>query len=311
MRAFALLALAACGNGSSAPRTTGPSSAVSPTVAEAQPDGADDVVVATVNGKPVYGSCVAAQAAGHGVDARAALDQCVAFELLAQEAEARGLLADLDVADAWRRELVRAVIQTDLGSITSYDQLLARFPDKTAREHVAFQHRPEMRVAYFVRAELKRKDGPGSPAEIAAGEVMQAVYDELASVEGLMPADLVEVAQRIGTAHGGVKVSSGDIATTREKVPGVRVAIPQYRQALYEIPEIGRIHTPIRVDGYGWDVILWSETLPALDMTQTLLDSDLRRYFDPWTDQLAAGLGITYDIDDAKLAAVYGEDAAE
>ncbi len=44
---------------------------------------ADDAIVATVNGRPVWGSCVAIQAQ-RGATTPQALDQCIAFELLAQ-----------------------------------------------------------------------------------------------------------------------------------------------------------------------------------------------------------------------------------
>src|SRR5688500_12830444 len=109
MRALAaILVLSACGHGASTPPE--PVRHVVPTTAEAQPAGADDLVVARVDGRPVYGSCVRAQVAGLGVDVAAALDQCVAFELLAGAADAQGLRADEDVGDAWRREMVRALI---------------------------------------------------------------------------------------------------------------------------------------------------------------------------------------------------------
>jgi len=45
-----------------------------------------DVQVATVEGRPVWGSCVTAQTA-RGATKQAALDQCIGFELMAIEAE--------------------------------------------------------------------------------------------------------------------------------------------------------------------------------------------------------------------------------
>ena len=89
MRATLLLAIAACG-GSSGPSPVPPpaSSARPAPLVIATPRLTDgDVEVARVNGRPVWSSCVATQAAGAGSAEqlrRDALDQCIAFELLAQ-----------------------------------------------------------------------------------------------------------------------------------------------------------------------------------------------------------------------------------
>ena len=75
----------ACACGSSTPpkqaATSGP-----PAPLTATPASPSDVVVATVNGKPVYGSCVTIQAA-RGATKQQALEECISFELLAQAAE--------------------------------------------------------------------------------------------------------------------------------------------------------------------------------------------------------------------------------
>src|SRR5262245_24622681 len=96
-----LLVLVACGSSKAPapPTPTGPPAAWLPTPA------ADDVQVATVNGKPVWGSCVTAQGA-HAASKQDALKQCIDFELMAQAADARGLATDPDVALATRTALV-------------------------------------------------------------------------------------------------------------------------------------------------------------------------------------------------------------
>ncbi|HZJ62609.1 MAG TPA: hypothetical protein VFD36_03745, partial [Kofleriaceae bacterium] len=76
MRATVLLAIAACG-GSSNPPPAPPATTV---IATPRLTG-DDVEVARVNGRPVWSSCVATQAAaiaGAADRRRDALDQCVA-----------------------------------------------------------------------------------------------------------------------------------------------------------------------------------------------------------------------------------------
>jgi hypothetical protein len=312
MRAAVLLALAACGRGSSAPeRAVGPTSAVSPTTLEVQP-AADDFVVANVNGQPVYGSCVAAQAAGHGLDARAALDQCVAFELLAQEAERRGLRDDLDVGDAWRRELVRAVIREDLGKLTSFDQLPPAFlaSIKFEEQKNLFQ-RPEIRVSQYVRCKVPKKTPEGAPEDLAARDLCEAIFAELGDDEGVLAPELFEVAERIAKVKG---------AETPEHPAKPYVVFPEdakvkktekeFHDAIYALPEIGRLHAPVRTRN-GWDVILWNDTIPPADVTQEIFHADLRKYFIPWSDGIARGLGVTPWIDEALLATLAEPDEPE
>lgn len=305
--AVLLLAVAACGRDAAPTRAVGPSSAVSPTIVEAQPAGADDAVVATVNGHPVYGSCVAAQAAAHALEARAALDQCVAFELLAQEAEARGLRADVEVGEAWRRELVRAVIDDDLGEIDTFDELPRAFLDRIEfdEKQRPFLHRPEMRAAYFVRAAVAKTAKPGGAEDEAARALAQAIYDELRDRDDVLRDDLVETGTRLAAERGmpEIQTEPEPYFTPPDDSSPVRAAVPPFRNALYALPAIGTVHAPVRTK-WGWDVILWHDTLPAADLTEQMLGAAMRGYFVVWSDAIARTLGRTWTIDEALLASL-------
>src|SRR6185436_9235466 len=78
------------------------------------PAGPGDAIVATVDSRPVWGSCVAAQLARGGRSRRAALDECIDFELLAQAAEARGLgrAPDPELERARRAAMVGRLVET-------------------------------------------------------------------------------------------------------------------------------------------------------------------------------------------------------
>src|SRR5690349_5838184 len=76
------VALTACGS-SSTPGTQPGATSGPPAPLVASPAGPQDVKVATVNGRPVYASCVQTQAA-RGASKQDALQQCIDFELLAQ-----------------------------------------------------------------------------------------------------------------------------------------------------------------------------------------------------------------------------------
>jgi hypothetical protein len=92
MRRLLCLVIVACGSPNPPPTPVGPPAAI-----EAQRASPDDVIVAQVNGRPVWGSCVAIQAKRTGATRDAALRQCVDFELLAQSAEKRGFATNPDV----------------------------------------------------------------------------------------------------------------------------------------------------------------------------------------------------------------------
>jgi hypothetical protein len=72
---------------------------------------ADDVVVATVDGRPIYAAAIAAQARARGVDAKTALAELVDAEALAGEAHRRSLDRALDVRLATKGALARRYLQ--------------------------------------------------------------------------------------------------------------------------------------------------------------------------------------------------------
>jgi hypothetical protein len=72
----------------------------------------EDAVVATVDGRPIYATAVAAQAKARGVDVKTALSDLIDAESLAGEAHRRGLDRALDVRLATKGALVRRYLQT-------------------------------------------------------------------------------------------------------------------------------------------------------------------------------------------------------
>src|SRR5688572_17810971 len=134
-----LLLIAACGGGSSPPVVAGPPAAMIASPA------ADDVQVATVNGRPVWGSCVATQVkASPGKTKQVALDECVSFELLAQVAEQRGLDRHHETADATRTALVGRLVD-QFAARTTPDALRAKLDE--LYQPAAFTV-PERRVSW-------------------------------------------------------------------------------------------------------------------------------------------------------------------
>jgi hypothetical protein len=289
-----LLALAACGGSTTPPPApSGPPAALQPTPA------AGDVQVATVNGKPVWGSCVAAQAS-RGVSKQEALRQCVDFELLAQEAEARGLAIEPEVAVETRAALVNQLVAkdfedkyqkpSDFGAL--WDALYQR--NKHRFDHV------EYRGTVYVRVNVAKNASPADDASAKA--IADEIAAKLATERGLMPQHLVDLAQQI----------AGTRATlAHESVPPYsrKGLDPAYTDAMFSIPEVGRTATRAVRTPWGWDVILLNEIIPEAhpsmdEVVKRLMPEVKRTFFPQWTNQIAQRVGAKIEIEHENLKAL-------
>lgn len=266
---------------------------------EARPADAADLVVAKVDGRPVYGSCVAAQATAHHEDRKQALDDCIGLELLAGAAAARGLAKDPDVALAYRRALVARFVDVEFRQkFARWDDLPASLRDLAFKKYAWRMHRPEYRYAVYVRAPLDDKATPADDA--AAHALMQAVYDRLKDRDDLFPVDLYATADEL--AHGQRVDRSPSPYGTGIAGPGDRT----FTEPLFSIASIGRIAPPARTK-WGWDVILWVDTMTALETSaddlRAFLFPELRRtYFDQWVEELAKRRQDEIVVDEDRFA---------
>jgi len=265
-------ALAACG---------GDDRRVRPT-ARVDVEGGERTVVAEVNGRPIFGDCVATQAAAHGLDRHAAVDECIDFELLAQAAEARGLAADPEVREVQRREAVRQLVRRDFeaGHQGPADVPMEFIRDvwKNPRLRSAYDH-PEYRFCHYVRAPVAKAQR-GTPAEKEAETAMRNLYRELANRK-LTRAELGDIVDRY-RQQTSVKIELTDkpYDTPLEGKSG-----KQFARALFDIPEPGRVSPPTRT-AWGWDVILLTRISPERHETvEQAADEIRKRVFAPWREQ--------------------------
>ncbi|MGN6104111.1 MAG: peptidylprolyl isomerase [Kofleriaceae bacterium] len=291
--ALAVALFAACGGGPE-PR---PAPAAAPISPIAPPAGPADEVVARVDGRPVWSSCVAGQLARGAADRRAALDECVAFELLAAAADARGLAGDPEVAAETRRALVSRVVQ--LGFEDRYrtpadlrqpiDRIIERNRDKLVR--------PELRGSTFLRIELP---GNAPPERVAQARALaDQAARELAGRTGLFGIDLQELERRLA--------GTTDLRMLAAEVPpSPREALDAaYGDALWSVPEVGQVAGPVRTS-WGWDLVLLSEQQPPRTYTHDEVAAELfpgvrRTAFQTWIHQLAKSLGAKIEVDAAQL----------
>ena len=303
---LAAIALAACGSSGSG---AGPGPAPAAPVVIATPQlTADDAPVARVNGRAVWASCVAAQGraiAAGGEDQRraAALDQCIAFELLAQAAEARGLAGAPEVGEAARAAAVNRLVETEFERRYRTPADLAPQIDAVLARSPGLLHAPELRNSSYARFLVPT----GAPAAVDAAARARAerLAGELAGQTGLFGVHLFEAARRI--AEGGdVKLETTDFRlATREEL------VDDYAAALFAIPEIGRASPAFRTQ-WGWDVVVWTGGSPARDRPRDEVVAELfpelrRRQFQRWVSQLVKQLGVHIEVEQAEVARLDAE----
>jgi hypothetical protein len=284
-----VLWLAACGG---APLPPSPTSQVALEATRASPD---DAVVATANGKPVWGSCVATQAARHHRERAAALDECVAFELLAQEAARRGLDHAPEVVDAWRTALVSRFVEVAFEDASRTAGDLGETFDRFVDHNQWRSHRPEFRSSTYVRITVP--DGSPPDVDARARAIADALAGQLANETGLFKRNLLEAAYKVANnAHVDIEPATDALPKVMKVIyddrPPEHIARldKRYGDALYAISEVGRISLPVRTR-WGWDVILWTGGIAAREITRDQLSADLfpefrRAYFVAWVDEI-------------------------
>jgi hypothetical protein len=259
----------------------------------AQQQGTDDVIVAQVNGRPVWGSCVTAQSKGK--TKQAALDDCVSFELLAQAADARGLATDPDVVEATRSALVNRVVEVGFEDKYKSADDLKDILDKHVERNKARLSRPELRSSTYVRLPLTK---PLAEAEDPPPKLVE-LAQKLAGERGMMP---THVRAAVDEVFGAQTPEVTEVAYFAKD--GL---VAGYADPLFAIPDVGRTHPEVVRTRFGWDVILLTGVVPAKTYTREEAAAEAfpevrTAYFNVWVDQVARSLGVKIKIDPKQVA---------
>jgi hypothetical protein len=306
------LALAACGR-SPVP----PPAPVAPGVIATPRLTADDAPVARVNGRTVWASCVAVQAgrvpAGSEPERRAAaLDQCIAFELLAQAAEARGLAGAPEIAEARRAAAVNRLVETAFEQRYRTPADLGPLVDRAMKLNGWRMHLIQLRASTFARFVVPEHAAPA--IEARAHALANRLAAELAGQTGLYSVHLIEAAHRIAkdandandaTGAGGAGGSDVKLETSDFRPAHRDDLVKPYGDALYAIPEVGRTSPAFRTP-WGWDVVMWTGGVEPRERTRDELVAEMfpelrRQQFQLWVNQIARSLGVHVEIDEAAV----------
>ncbi|HEX4454487.1 MAG TPA: peptidylprolyl isomerase [Kofleriaceae bacterium] len=282
MRLAIVIAVAACGSHApSEPARGGPPAALVPQPAPG------DVVVATVDGTPIYGACVQGQAA-RGADRTSALEQCVDFELLAHAAARYA--TDRDVALATHTAMVsQLVAQGYEDGFTKPEQFGGNWQMFVGKNLFHVRHE-EYRASTYVRVVVA--DHATAQQDADAHAIADKIAAAVAGERGLIGPDFVAMAQQI----------AGPIALAHEAVPPYRIGAldEHYAKALFAIPEVGRASAAVRTK-WGWDVIAFTDDVPAVnpsdaEVATALMPEVKRAFFNIWTDRIRKALGVHVEL---------------
>ncbi len=267
--------------------------------------GSDDEIVAQVNGRPVWASCVAIQAArahkpsgDRAARLRAATDECIAFELLAQAAERRQLASDPEVALATRTALVNAVLANEWETKFTTREAFGPAWDPLVARNMEFVSHPEARASAYVRVVVP--EHAPTEQDAAAHDIAEKIAVALAPEQGLMDPQFFELAQRAAEGHPLFHQAGPPFYANEIHLDAM------YAKALFEISDIGRT-TPHAVrTSLGWDVILWTYDVPAAAPTPAEIEADMMPgvqhvYFAKWVDDVAKRAGIHHELIDDNL----------
>jgi hypothetical protein len=261
----------------------------------ATPASADDPVVATVNDRPIYGSCVTAQAA-RGATKQQALDQCIGFELLAQRAAKYA--TDPEVAEATTTALVSQFIAREYEDKYTKPSDFGDYWTKSLERNKQMVEHGEARASAYIRVPFSKTP---TPEEIEAKHAFaDEIAKKLADQRGLTAPDLQDLATQLLPQHPDIQFQAVPAYLDNGGL------VEEYARALFSIPEVGRTSAATRTP-YGWDVILFSEVFPAEhlspdEVVKKMLPEVKRSYFSVWSRQIASGVSVKlYDQNVGKL----------
>ena len=279
--------LIACGGGStsSVPTPSGPAASLTETPAK------DDVQVATVNGRAVWGSCVSAQAS-RGATREAALAQCIDFELLAQAAEARQLASDPEVVLATRTALVSELVGKEYEDKYRRPEDFGPFWTRSLERNKGRFDHPEARGSVYVRIDVPK--GATAAADADAKQAIDRIYAALRDERGLMKPHFEDIAKRVAGLDPRLKIAPVPPDIKEGRLHEV------YVDALFAIPEIGRVSPPTRTP-WGWDIVLWDSVVPEVHATpaeivEQALPEIKRAYFPNWVNLVAKNLRAKIEV---------------
>jgi peptidyl-prolyl cis-trans isomerase C len=197
-----------------------------PLTAAAPPE---DEVIATVDGRAIRASDVAVQARARGVTAKVALDELITAEVLAGEAQRRGLDRDRDAREAARAEAVRRYLQTRFEREVTPSAIPDRMLNRAYNANRSmFDHSEYVDVWHILTPVKKGASAADKAAARAVAEELAQRARGVASVEAFKalkdtvqpPGEPLKIEQVVTARDGWVLTTFSFPAFDQLKKPG-------------------------------------------------------------------------------------------
>lgn len=233
-------------------------------------------MVAMVNGRAVFASCVRIQAEAHAISRESALGECIDFELLAQAAEAaetatHPTITHPDVQRVAKQELVRAFVE-DRYNVRGPDDLPIDLVKRLWEQvQVPRYNHPELRNIVFCRVPLTAAQGPASDEYKVGLAFLQSVYEKLRDVRDIKKNDLFGECWEPHYIEAGVHKLKLNTFKMRPRTGYMEV----FQESVFGPKEAGRVVPPV-YSQFGLDLILVTEVIPAKTTTFEEAEAELR-----------------------------------
>ncbi len=256
---------------------------------------AEAVVVAEVNGEPIWDLDVARHAAAQKLSVADALAELIDLALLAQEAHRRGLAADPEVAEARRQARVRALMRLEFEpTFRSPDDMpQAEIDNLWAQEvvYLHFNHETHYEVR-FLRVPFKK----GASPEVV--EVARQQADKLHAV--LVAGKPTTQDEFVALAYETAQTMGVKIKVDRHAASKSGTVAPFYAAAS-ALVNVGDI-SPVTSTRWGFDILYLYNIIPEARHTkeeatplirQEFYEAARSRAFLRWSDTYLKAASIT------------------
>jgi hypothetical protein len=232
------------------------------------------------------------------VSKQQAVQQCIDFELMAIEAEKRGLALDHDVNVATKTSLVSELEAHEYEAKFTRPEDFGAFWTRSIERNRARYDHAEVRGSVYARIEVAKNAPPADDER--AKQLSDELYAALANERGMTKPTLEAIATRVVGTRGKLQVAAVPPDLRHGRLH------ESYTAALFAIPEIGRVSTPARTP-WGWDIVLWDSVIPEIhttpeELVRLALPAIKRSYFAIWVARIAQGLGVKPQLDDENLS---------
>jgi hypothetical protein len=235
-------------------------------------------VVAEVNAEPIWDTDVAAYAKAHDLAPRAALDELIALELLAEEARRRGLGADPEVIRVGRRERVRRLVDSFAARTDEVAEIPASDVDtiwNRAEVQLALNH-GELHHVGFVRVHVRKQDTPEQQER-----ALRLAEEMRAHLIAFRPPTFEAFQKEANAYHqrrSGKPVEGGRPLAIEE----ASNVDPHFKKAALALRTPGEL-SPVTRTRWGWDILYFVQLIPERRTTRAEADAELRsRIHEDW-----------------------------